>query len=165
MVFESERLYLRELTSNDAESFYRLNSDTEVLKYTGDSSFKDVQEAKRFLENYNPYIKYGYGRWAVIRKIDSEFIGWCGLKYHPEIDEVDLGFRLFKKFWNQGYATEAAKSSIDYAFNYLKINQLIGRVELENKASIQVLKKIGFELLREFDFEGKPGLWFVKYLG
>lgn len=162
MVFESKRLFLRELNPEDAKFFYDLNSDHEVLKYTGDKPFKNLQEARTFLESYNPYSKYGYGRWAVIRKADSAILGWCGLKYHEGIEEVDLGFRFFRKFWNKGYATEAAESCMVHAFEILQINQLIGRVEAGNKASIHVLEKLGFEQIKVFDFDGKPGLWFSK---
>lgn len=160
MVFETERLYCRNLTSADAQAFFDLNEDPEVLKYTGDTPFSQVTDAKDFLNNYTEYQKQGYGRWAVIRKSDGVFLGWCGLKYHSDMDQVDLGFRFFRKYWNRGYASESAQGAIIYAFSDLELDRLIGRVQEGNEASVHVLKKLGFQLERKFDFEGKPGLLF-----
>lgn len=161
MIFETERLYCRNLTPEDAQSFYDLNDDPKVLKYTGDEPFKELSDAKCFLKNYKEYDQHGFGRWAVIRKSDHTFLGWCGLKYHADIDRVDLGFRFFRKFWNQGYASESSLGVIDYAFTQLGLNSLMGRVEQGNDASIHVLQKLGFKLEKKFDFDGKAGLLFT----
>lgn len=79
-ILETPRLLLRELHPADAESFYRLNLNPNVMRYTGDTPFKDVSGAKAFLERYPDYKLNCYGRWAVITKDTNEFIGGCGLK-------------------------------------------------------------------------------------
>jgi RimJ/RimL family protein N-acetyltransferase len=109
-IAETERLWLREFNPGDAKSFYLLNLDPEVIKYTGDDSFINIEEAEKFLLNYDHCRKHGFGRWAVMRKTDNTFLGWCGLKYIEDIDEYDIGFRFFKKYWGYGYATESAKA-------------------------------------------------------
>ncbi|MCK0132605.1 GNAT family N-acetyltransferase [Flavobacteriaceae bacterium F08102] len=157
-IIETGQLYLRELTTDDATYFYRLNLDTAVLKYTGDTPFVDVHSATLFLEHYDHYQKYGIGRWAVIRKSDEAFLGWCGLKYSEELNEYDIGFRFFKKYWNKGYATEAAKACVVYGLETLKLPEIVGRVMKENKASIRVLEKIGLAYDRDFDFDGSKGV-------
>ena len=157
-IIETERLYLRELNVKDAVSFYNLNLDEDVLKFTGDKPFKSIKSSKKFLENYDQYSKYGIGRWAVINKNNQEFLGWCGLKFTEKNKEYDIGFRFFKKHWNKGYATESAQSCIDYGLNKLKLKEIIGRAMKENQASIQVLKKIGLKYYRDFDFEGNAGV-------
>jgi len=157
-IIETERLYLRQLNVNDADYFYRLNLDKDVLKYTGDKPFFDLNSSKLFLDNYDHYKKFGLGRWAVIYKENSEFLGWCGLKFTEERNEYDIGFRFFKKYWNKGYATESAKSCIDYGLGKLQLREIIGRAMKENKASIRVLEKIGLEYNRDFDFEGNKGV-------
>ena len=157
-IIETERLYLRELNVNDTEYFYHLNLDKEVLKYTGDKPFDDLNSSKVFLENYNHYKKYGLGRWAVINKENRYFLGWCGIKFTEKRNEYDIGFRFFKKYWNKGYATESAKSCVDYGLNKLQLPEIIGRAMKENKASIRVFEKIGLEYNREFDFEGNNGV-------
>jgi ribosomal-protein-alanine N-acetyltransferase len=157
-IIETNRCYLRELSVVDAQHFYDLNADAEVIKYTGDKAFGNVSEAKSFLENYNQYELYGYGRWAVIKKSDNEFLGWCGLKYSPDLDEVDLGFRFFRKHWNQGYATETAKACIDYGFNHLQLTKIVGRAMEANIGSIKVLEKAGLTFVGKFDFDLHDGI-------
>jgi [ribosomal protein S5]-alanine N-acetyltransferase len=162
-IIETNRLYLRELSIDDAQNFYLLNADEEVIKYTGDKAFKCVDEAKTFLENYNPYQKYGYGRWAVIDKSNDEFLGWCGLKFSPELEEVDLGFRFFKKHWNNGFATESAKACLNYGFENLQLNKIVGRAMEANLASIKVLEKTGMQFVNIIDFEKHRGVLYEIY--
>lgn len=152
-IIETDRLYLRALNINDAKNFYLLNLDKAVLKYTGDKPFDSIESAKNFLKNYDQYLKYGCGRWAVINKENEEFLGWCGLKYTATKNEYDIGFRFFKKHWNKGYATEAAKSCIEYGLNSLNIKEIVGRAIKQNLASIRVLQKIGLIYHQEIDFE------------
>ncbi|WP_312089797.1 GNAT family N-acetyltransferase [Chryseobacterium sp.] len=157
-ILEANRLLLRQFEISDAENFYELNLNPNVIKYTGNSAFKDIDEAKEFLENYSDYRRNGFGRWAVIEKSTNEFIGWCGLKYDEKLDETDIGFRFFEHFWNQGFATESAKACIDYGFKELNLKTIIGRAMKENLASVKVLEKIGLQYDRDFDFDGKEGV-------
>jgi len=150
---ETNRLILRELSTDDALDFYNLNLNPKVVQYTGDSSFKSVQHALIFLQQYTPYKDYGYGRWAVIEKSTNTFIGWCGLKYHDE-GYVDLGFRFFEEQWGKGFATESSKACIKYAKTTLNLSHLIGRVHPKNIASINVLKKLGFKVYKTGECNG-----------
>lgn len=142
-ILETPRLYLREMTPDDAEHAYLLNLDPEVLRYTGDDPFESVEEAREFLEKYESYRKYGFGRWGIILKETGEYLGWCGLKYTPELDEFDIGYRLMKKFWGFGYATEAGKACVELGFDQFEMKTIIGRAMPENGASVRVLEKIG----------------------
>ena len=157
-ITETERLYLRQLTVDDAEDIYRLNLDPDVIRFTGDRAFRSTEEAKHFLERYDHYQKYGFGRWAVIEKNDDELIGWCGLKYSPVLAEHDIGFRFFKSCWNQGYATEAALASINHGFEKLNLQSIVGRAMKENTASVSVLEKIGLSFVGKFNFCGLDGV-------
>ncbi|MEZ4804076.1 MAG: GNAT family N-acetyltransferase [Bacteroidia bacterium] len=150
IIIETERLFLREMTEVDAENAYLLNSEFDVIKYTGDEAFSSVEEARTFLRSYPDYKLHGYGRWAVIRKEDSRFLGWCGIKYSPHINEHDIGFRFMKAYWNKGYASEAALACLNYGIKSLNLKTIVGNVRVENKASIQVLKKIGLSYVGEF---------------
>lgn len=142
---ETERLLLRELNISDVEAFFRLNENPNVIKYTGDKSFSNKEEAVKFLEDYDAYSKFGMGRWAVVSKLDNSFLGWCGLKCDSESNEIDLGFRFFEEHWGKGYATEASKVCLKYAFEVLELENLVGRVMSENLPSIRVLEKLGFK--------------------
>ena len=160
-VLETQRFFLRELQEDDAESFFQLNSNPNVLQFTGDEPFANVEEARLFLQNYQEYQKFGFGRWAIISKENQKFVGWCGLKFHPVTGEVDLGFRLFEGFWSQGIATETAKACIDYGFNSLNLNEIIGRAMKDNLASITVLKKCGFVFSKDIKLDGKPAVQYM----
>lgn len=162
-IIETPRLYLRELNTNDAHNFYELNLDPEVIKYTGDVAFNHITEAQSFLQNYNQYELYGFGRWAVIRKEDQAFLGWCGLKYSSDLDEVDLGFRFNKKYWNQGYATEASIACLNYGFSTLHLTKIVGRAMKANIASVKVLEKIGMKYTGNFDFVKHEGVLYEIY--
>jgi len=155
---ESKRTILRNLTIEDADDFYALNLDPEVLRYTGDKPFENIQAARDFLYNYDQYQKYGVGRFAVIDKSTSKFIGWCGLKFSPDTGQYDIGFRFFKQYWNKGFATETAKKCIDFGFNSLKLHRIVGRAMIENTASIKVLEKIGMSFKEFCEFDGQDGV-------
>ena len=163
MILETKRLYLRRFILNDAKDMYLLNLDEEVLKFTGDNPFLSIGAATNFIKKYNHYDRYDFGRWAVITKEENHFIGWCGLKYTSELDEVDIGFRFFKKYWNQGFATESAIACLDYGFKKHKLKLIVGRAMKENIYSIKVLEKIGMSFIKEINFDGKLGLKFVSY--
>jgi [ribosomal protein S5]-alanine N-acetyltransferase len=155
---ETARTLLRRLTVDDAEDFYTLNLDKEVLKYTGDQPFENMEAAKDFLIHYDQYEKYGVGRLAVIEKSSSKFIGWCGLKYNPQINEYDIGFRFFRAYWNKGFATETAKKCLEVGFNQWGIERIVGRAMKENMASIKVLEKLAMTYKGNFDFNGHEGV-------
>ena len=153
----SPRLLLRPFELRDATGFYSMNADPEVIRYTGDPPFASVQAAEDFIRAYDHYEKHGYGRWTIERLTDGAFLGFCGLKYHAETRETDLGYRLIREYWGRGYATEAALASLQYAFEALALDRVIGGVDQENIASFRVLEKIGMEKVRPIDFDGRPG--------
>lgn len=161
IIMTTERLRLRRFLSGDGAAMYDLNSDPEVLRYTGDLPFADLAEAEAFVISYDQYVRYGLGRWVVTDKTSGDFLGWCGLKYSPELDETDLGFRFFRREWNKGYATESARACIEYAFGRLGLHRLVGRAMQDNSASIRVLEKAGFRYWKDFDFEGYPGVYYL----
>lgn len=157
-ILETDRLILRELNPNDAKSFYTLNSNPNVIKYTGNAAFKNEEEAKDFLVNYQDYKLNGYGRWAIILKSTDTFIGWCGLKFDEVENETDIGFRFFEEEWNKGYAIESAMACLQYGFEKLKLKRIIGRAVKENIGSIKVLEKIGLEYEKEAQIDGKDAV-------
>lgn len=157
-ILETERLFLRELTPEDADFAYHLNLDPEVIRYTGDVAFADLEEARNFLKNYDHYRVYGFGRWGVLEKESGNLLGWCGLKYTPDLDEYDLGFRFFKKYWNKGYATEAAKACLELGFQQFQMERIVGRAMVKNNASIRVLQKIGMQYQAPYHFEDEDGV-------
>ncbi len=162
-ILETERLILRPFTIDDIAACQLMNLDAEVSKYTGDGGIVSLEEIeRRITENVlGDYKKYGYGRLAVELKSGEPFIGFCGLKYIPEDDEVDLGYRLMKKHWGQGLATEACVACMDYGFNTLKLERIMAMVMPDNLGSINVLKKLGFAFEKEVMEDGERALVFA----
>ena len=161
IILETERLYLREFMIADGFHFYHLNNDKDVIRNTGNEAFNSLEEAMNFIENYSDYKKNGYGRWAVCLKETHEFLGWCGLKYEEEKNEIDLGYRFYKKYWGRGYATESAKACVNYGFSNLKMKEIVGRSYISNKASIEVLKKCNFKFKKQFLYDNQPSVFYT----
>lgn len=157
---ETERLILRESVVEDAQALFDVNSDPEVMKYTGDVAFPSVDVMREMIANYPDYKKYGYGRWTTIEKASGAIMGFCGLKYLEDINEVDIGYRWKKKFWNKGYATEASLSCLEFGFKQLKLEQIVAQVLPDNRASIRVLEKIGMTYWKQLNTEENPGLFY-----
>ena len=154
IILETNRLLMREFREEDAIGMYELNKDPDVIRYTGDDPFASVEMARNFILDYDAYAMHGCGRLTVLLKDTMDYAGWCGLKYDPASSETDLGFRLLKKFWNRGLATEASLRSVEFGFNELKLDRIIGRAMQENQASIHVLKKTGMIFEKEFEAHG-----------
>lgn len=162
ITIETERLILRPHTVEDIEPSYQMNLDPVVSEYTHDGGVVSFEEIdRRIRENVLAgYEKHGYARFAVDWKKTRQFIGFSGLKYLEDLDEVDLGYRLLRDFWGQGLATESGRASLEFGFNHLGLESIIGQVLKANKASIRVLEKLNFKFEKEFDAEGEPALMY-----
>lgn len=157
IIFETPRLLLRQFTEEDAPLIYKLNSDPEIVKYVHEPVLENEVQAKKILTHYI-LLQYqlNLGRWAIHTKANNEFIGWCGLKYIEETGIIDLGYRLLKFAWGKGYATEAAKYTLDYGLRDLKIEVITGMAHIENIASLKVLEKIGMNFSKEDIVDKQP---------
>ncbi len=154
-VFRTERMLLREIVPTDAPFFHALNADPEVMRWTGDRPFADLAATEAFIRDYPAYREDGFGRWAMQRLHDGELLGWCGLRRQPE-GEVDLGYRLFRRHWGNGYATEASLACVRFGFDVLALPAIIGRAARANTASVRVLEKVGMHFWKEAPTEGLP---------
>ncbi|MFL0353051.1 GNAT family N-acetyltransferase [Xanthomarina sp. GH4-25] len=157
---ETERLLLRELRLSDLEGMFTLDSDPEVHKYLGNKPVKTIDESQKILESVlKQYKERGIGRFAVIEKDSGDFVGWSGLRLNTEYNMngftryYDVGYRLMKRFWGKGYATESGKASVDYAFNCMKLPEVYATTEFGNQASHNALLKIGLYYVEDFYFE------------
>ena len=162
-ITSSLRLYLREFEIGDAIHFFNLNNDPEVIKYTGDLPFNLVSDAEEFINNYSGYNDYGYGRWAVCLKETQEFLGFCGLKYHPKEKITEVGFRFFRDQWNKGFATESTLACLAYGFSELNLKEIYAQAHIKNYASQRVIEKCGLYFVKEFLYDNEPtNLYCVK---
>jgi ribosomal-protein-alanine N-acetyltransferase len=161
-ILETDRLLLREFVMDDVEAFFRMVIDPDVTRYTGDGG-KTLEEARKGLEErlFQDYRKYGYGRWAAVYKPTGKVIGFAGLKYLDDLDVVDLGYRFFKEHWGKGLATEASSAILGYGFGALRLQRIIGIADIENKASIRVLEKVGFTFEKFTIYRDHQVAWYV----
>lgn len=161
LILETDRLILKEIDISDAEAMFKLNSDWEVMKYTGDISFDSLEQTKAFIEGYPDYEKNGFGRNAVFLKETSEFLGWCGLKKLPD-GTVDIGYRFLKHHWNKGYATESARAMIDFGFKHYGLTEIIGNAAEENVGSVRVFEKTGMSFVCKRNYDGLKNVVLYK---
>lgn len=152
IIAETSRLILRQFRLDDLEAMNAVYRDAEVMRY-GDG----VQSPARvrawigdWIEKY--YLQWGFGMWAVMEKKTAVVIGYCGLSQFPgrcAEGETEIGFRLARRHWGCGFATESAMAVRDHAFAELRLPCLIALIAPANVASIRVAEKIGMRYERE----------------
>jgi ribosomal-protein-alanine N-acetyltransferase len=155
---ETERLILRDLRDCDLNGMFELDSNPEVHKYLGNKPIKTIEESQEIIASVKQqYKERGIGRFAVVEKSSGNFIGWSGLRLYNEqesfngfVNFYDIGYRLIPKYWRKGYATESSRASLDYAFKVLNLEIVYGITEMQNKASHNVLLKIGLNYIQDF---------------
>jgi RimJ/RimL family protein N-acetyltransferase len=157
-VLETERLILRPFTLDDAEAWLPLISLPEIIRYTGDTPAKSVDQARELLRTrpLRDYAVHGYGRMAVIEKASSRLVGFSGFKYVADLREVDIGYRFLPDCWGKGYATESALALMEQGRRTHGFTRIVGTVHPDNPASGKVLEKLGlrYERLLPADEDG-----------
>lgn len=151
MIFQTERLFLRELDQDDFHDLAEMLQNPEVMyAYEHDFSDEDVQE---WLDRQRDrYRQNGFGLWALILKKTGEMIGQAGLtmQKYKESEVLEIGYLLKKEHWRHGYAIEAAKACKDYAFETLEEEVVHSIIKANNIPSIKVALKNGMTKKDEF---------------
>jgi [ribosomal protein S5]-alanine N-acetyltransferase len=163
---ETNRLLLRELLPEDVDGLFEMDCDPEVHRYLGNNPIQTKEQAAEMIQFIRQqYIDNGIGRWAMIDKQTNNFLGWAGLKLMTEpinnhINYLDLGYRLMRKYWGLGIATEAARASLAYAFDKLPAKEVYAITEIGNTASNNVLLKAGLHFIEPFDYKEFKLNWY-----
>lgn len=156
VIAETERLILREFDIADGEAMDHVFGDAEVMYY-GDG-VKAPQWVRQWLRGWLEYYpSWGFGLWAVVERSGGEVIGYCGLSRFPdrcEEHETEIGYRLARRHWGRGFATEAVHAVRAYGFRKLRLPRLIAMIDPANLASIRVAEKIGMLYETDVMFEG-----------
>ena len=160
----TERLILRHFCREDLPAFLEMSSDPEVIRYAQNEPLASLEEAWEVMQSatLKDYATHGYGRFAVELVESGQVIGFCGLKYLPEIDETELGYRLLTPYWGQGITTEAGKACIDFARDSLELSHIVSLILAENTASIRVAEKLGLVYENTIEFDGLEALRYVR---
>ncbi|WP_102335239.1 GNAT family N-acetyltransferase [Salimicrobium jeotgali] len=147
--FETERLILRERTIEDLEDCLEMDCEEEVVKY--------IPEVRELLNSQNKHIAFvkerietkypnGLGYWTIESKVNNgEFIGWILLIPIDNVGpEIEIGWRLKRDYWGAGYATEAARAILTYAFDTVDLENVVADIHPSNRGSIRVAEKLVF---------------------
>lgn len=154
---QTPRLLLRQFEITDLDKIHQqVFSDSEVMHFGDGPQTREWVETwiETAIHNHNTR---GFGPCAVIEKNTTNLIGYCGLFLFPDMDgqpEVEIGYRLGRSAWSQGYATEAALAVRDFALQDLNLKRLIALIDPGNFASIQVAKKLGMQYEKDVMLEG-----------
>lgn len=161
VLIETQRCILREILPSDAPFIYKLNLHPEIFKFTTDPPFESIREAEIFINKYDAYIRTGIGRWAIQHKAGNSFLGWCGLKYIHEENEVDIGYRLLPEYWGNGFAVETAVACCEYGMQELGLTRIVARIHKENFKSIRVAEKMKMIYEKDLDYDGVPWMNYI----
>ena len=156
MLISTKRLTIRPFKNSDTDDFAPICADSEVMKYIGGGTHDREQTQAKITKWIKDYENDGFGLMALIHKNSNELIGFCGLIKQIVDDQecIELGYRLAKKYWGQGLATEAAQAVKDHAFKHLNIQNLISIIHPENIASKKVASKVEMRLIKKTNFQG-----------
>ena len=142
----TDRLWLRAFEDADADDLFALHSSAHVLRYWDSPPWSEPARAEKFIERCRQMALEGSGaRLAVDRASDGAFIGWCCLTgWNPDYRSASLGYCYNDAAWGQGYATEAARAVLRWAYDTLDLNRVQAETDTRNVASARVLEKLGF---------------------
>ncbi|GAB3812505.1 GNAT family N-acetyltransferase [Kribbella italica] len=152
----TERLLLRQWTEADKEPFAALNADPAVMEHfpamlTREQSDEMVDRTARAV------VERGFGWWAVEVLETGRFIGFTGLSVAsfeaPFTPAVEIGWRLSKDAWGNGYATEGARAALAYGFGPLGLDEIVSFTATTNLPSQRVMQRIGMTHDEADDFD------------
>ncbi|MGF1590070.1 MAG: GNAT family N-acetyltransferase [Pleurocapsa sp.] len=155
-IIETSRLTLRYITIGDREALIPILGDAEVMRYSI-IGVHNRQQVRQFIEQrLLSYLECGFGLYALIHKQTQELIGYCGffIQSVEQQQEVEIGYRLAKKYWGQGLATEAAKAVLEYGQQRFNFQRFICLIDPDNIRSVRVAKKLGMKLEKKLIYHG-----------
>jgi ribosomal-protein-alanine N-acetyltransferase len=149
MLIETDRLLMRPVTRDDLPTMLRFRADPEVSRYLGGPAMSTPEfVARRFDFYLDCHRRRGIGMCALMRKPDTEMIGWAGLQPLEESGEIEVGYGFDRPHWGQGYATEAANAWLRYGFETVGLERIVAVAVPENKGSRRVMEKLGMKYER-----------------
>lgn len=159
VILETERLSLRQFTGDDVDNLFGLNNDPEVMRYLtgGRPTPRETLRDEIIPFHLGVYERLDrLGTWAAESTATGEFLGWFHFRPGPDADitNIDLGYRLRRSAWNQGYATEGSRALVSMGFTDLGVQRVFGHTMTVNTASRRVLEKCGLRLVRTTPCDG-----------
>jgi ribosomal-protein-alanine N-acetyltransferase len=152
---ETQRLYLRQLSNDDADEIFQLRSDEHVNQFINRRRAKTIEDALQHIERINNGIENNESiLWAVTRKGESKLIGTvCLWNIVKEKDFAETGYELLPQFEGKGFMQEAFSKVIEYSFENLKLKIIEAWLHEKNVRSKKLLEKNNFT--RDFNAESE----------
>jgi RimJ/RimL family protein N-acetyltransferase len=159
IIITTPRLKLRHWKDEEAEPFIKMNMDKEVMRF-----FPSTQTAEETIAQIGRikqhFTDFGYGLYAVERTDNGQFIGYTGFA-HPRFESfftpcVEIGWRLGKDNWHQGFATEAALACLKYGFDEIGFKEIFSFTAVINKPSENVMERAGLNRVGDFEHPALP---------
>jgi RimJ/RimL family protein N-acetyltransferase len=152
-------MVLRQWSAADREAFADMNADPDVMAHYPRTLTRD--ESDRVLDRLTAHVdRHGFGMWAAERRSDGRLLGFVGLQHVPFeahfTPAVEIGWRLRKDAWGNGYATEAARACVAYAFGELGLDELLAMARPGNLPSLRVMDRLGMRRDPRDDFRHPP---------
>ncbi len=146
-VLETERLILREFTTDDSAFLLELLNTPTWLQFIGDRGVRTPEQARTYIEEklIHSYKTAGFGFYLTALKNNNIPIGMCGLVKRDTLEDVDIGFAFLPQHVGNGYAYEAAAATLIYAKQQLGLTRIVAITNVDNSSSIKLLNKIGLQ--------------------
>jgi RimJ/RimL family protein N-acetyltransferase len=140
---ETDRLILRGWRDADLDPFARMMADAEIVRFIGGNTLARGDAWRVMATLVGHWALRGFGFWVVERKADGAFLGRVGLWQPEGWPGLEVGWALDRPYWGEGYASEAAKASLDHGFRNYPVAQLISVIHPENQPSQRVARRLG----------------------
>lgn len=146
--FETDRLYIKPTTEEDAKFIFQLLNSPKWLQYIGNRNVTNISDAKTYIkEKMLPQLyQLGFSNYTVIRKEDNVKIGSCGLYNRNGLEDIDIGFAFLPEYEKKGYAYEATNALKHTAFSKFNLKEISAITTKDNINSQNLLVKLGFKL-------------------
>jgi ribosomal-protein-alanine N-acetyltransferase len=143
------------MTFDDVDFVYHEFSDPNITRYLMDEPpLTNRDEARDIVQFFSDPEKKTHNRWVLVRKIDNQSIGTCGFhKWEKQYFRAEIGYDMAPQFWGQGYMKESLEVVLANGFQQMGLNRIDALVAVENKRSLLLLQKLGFQqegLLRDY---------------
>jgi ribosomal-protein-alanine N-acetyltransferase len=151
---QTSHLLLRPWAADDTPALLQILLEADIFKYFPHSPPATLKSTEGYIAHQLAHWQErGFGHWAVVTQDDNQVVGWNGLEYVPELDEVEVAYLLSQRVRGRGYASEAAHAAIEFGFGTCTLSAIIGLVHPQNIPSVRIIEKSGLV------FSDKLTLW------
>ncbi len=156
IIYKTNRLQARQATTADAEFILKLLNEPAWHQFIANHSIDTLEKASDYIQQklLASYANFGFGLWVIEKSDGATPIGLCGLLKRESLEILDIGFAFLSRYRHQGFASEAAIETMNYAKHTLKQDSVAAITDPLNKSSIKLLENIGFKYLSTFSHPG-----------